>query len=242
MTIQEYFGDWSEVVDLKEADRLINNLSKFSTGSICPQLKDIFKAFHLCPLHTLRLVILAQDPYTTLKKAVVTEASASGLKSLLPVATGIAFANDSNTPVKNLSPSLEVLRESVIDYEVPHGIVTFDPSLEKWEAQGVLMLNSALSCEAGRVGSHMLMWRPFITSFLTNLVKRSWGIVYVLMGSQAQSFEPYINKEYNHILKCKHPSYYARTHQRMPSHIWKQINQILISQNGYGIDWYEENK
>ena len=222
MTIQEYFGDWSKVVDLNEADRIMKKLSASKTV-ICPQLKDIFKAFTLCPLNTLRVVVLSQDPYP--QKG---------------VATGIAFANSHNTPESKYSPSLEVLRESVIDYTIPHRRVIFEPDLEKWEEQGVLLLNSALSCEMGRVGSHILLWRPFITSFLTNLSKCSTGIVYVLMGSQAQALEPYINSHFNYVIRIRHPSYYARTKTRMPSDIWKQINNILINQNGYGIEWYKE--
>ena len=222
MTIQEYFGDWSKVVDLNEADRIMKKLSASKTV-ICPQLKDIFKAFTLCPLNTLRVVVLSQDPYP--QKG---------------VATGIAFANSSDTPESQYSPSLEVLRESVIDYTIPHRTINFAPDLEKWEEQGVLLLNSALSCEMGRVGSHILLWRPFITSFLTNLSKCSTGIVYVLMGSQAQTLEPYINSHFNYVIRIRHPSYYARAKTRMPSDIWKQINRILIDQNGYGIEWYKE--
>ena len=222
MTIQEYFGDWSKVVDLEEANRVIKKLSS-SNHIICPQLKNIFKAFNLCPFKELRVVILGQDPYP--QKG---------------VATGIAFANSLDTQDNSYSPSLEILRESVIDYTIPHRTIIFDPSLEKWEEQGVLLLNSALTCEVGRVGSHYLLWRPFIISLLTNLSKCSSGIVYVLMGSQAQSLEPYINKKFNHIIKVRHPSWYARQKTRMPSDVWKQVNDILIGQNGYGIEWYKE--
>ena len=222
MTIQEYFGDWSKVVDLEEANRVIKKLSS-SNQIICPQLKNIFKAFNLCPFKELRVVIIGQDPYP--QKG---------------VATGIAFANSSDTQDNSYSPSLEILRESVIDYTIPHRTIIFDPSLEKWEEQGVLLLNSALTCEVGRVGSHYLLWRPFIISLLTNLSKCSSGIVYVLMGSQAQSLEPYINKQFNHVIHIRHPSYYARTKSRMPSDVWQKINNILIGQNGYGIEWYKE--
>ena len=221
MTKQEYFGDWAGVVDLQEADRIIRKLSAFH--HICPQLKDIFKAFLLCPLRNLRVVIIGQDPYP--QKG---------------VATGLAFANSSDTPENSYSPSLEILRESVIDYTIPHRTITFDPDLEKWEEQGVLLLNSALTCELEKVGSHTLLWRPFITSFLTNLSKCSTGIVYVLMGNQAQTLEPYINHQFNHVIRIRHPSYYARTKTRMPSSLWSQVNNILIGQNGYGIEWYKE--
>lgn len=162
------------------------------------------------------------------------------IRNRKPVATGLAFANASDTPENNYSPSLEVLRESVINNTVPHRTIIFDPSLEKWEEQGVLLLNVALSCELGRAGSHALLWRPFMTSFLINLSRCSTGIVYVLMGNQAQDLEPYIDSGFNYIIRIRHPSYYARTKTRMPSDIWRQINQILISQNGSGIEWYKE--
>jgi uracil-DNA glycosylase len=220
MTIQEYFGDWSKVVDLHEADRIIKKLSA-SNHTICPQLKDIFKAFTLCHLNDLRAILIGQDPYP--QKG---------------VATGLAFANSSDTI--QLSPSLEILKESVINYTIPHRTINFDPSLEKWEAQGVLLLNSALSCELGRVGSHMLMWRPFMKSLLTNLSCYHTGLVYLLMGTQAQTLEPYINKQFNHVVRIRHPSWYARQKQRMPSDIWQEINSILIGQNGYGIEWFTE--
>lgn len=234
MTIQEYFGDWSKVVDLPEADRILKKLSA-SNHIICPQLKDIFKAFTLCPFNDLRVILLSQDPYPNLRLL-----HQDSILQKIPVATGLAFANSLDTPDTKLSPSLEILKESVINYTIPHRTINFDPSLEKWETQGVLLLNSALSCELGKAGSHTLLWRPFIKSLLTNLSKYHTGIVYVLMGTVAQSFEPYINKQFNHVIRIRHPSWYARQKQRMPSDIWQEINSILIAQNGYGIEWYEE--
>jgi len=222
MTIDDYFGDWSKVIDLREANRLMRQLSA-SPQTICPRPKDIFKAFTLCSLKDLKVLILGMDPYP--QKG---------------IATGIAFANSSNTPESSFSPSLEVLRESVIDFTKPHGIVNFDQSLEKWERQGVLLLNSALSCQAGKPGSHALLWRPFMKSFLTKLSEYSPGTIYVLMGNMAQSLETYIDKRLNYILKCKHPAYYVRNKSRMPSDIWKQINKILMGQIGKAIEWFEE--
>ena len=226
MQIEEYFGDWKKVINLSDADSLTKKLIS-QNKNICPLPKDIFKAFRLCPFNALRVVILGKDPYNNYRNG-------------KPVATGIAFANTSNTPENCYSPSLEVLKESVIDYTKPHRSIIFDASLEKWEEQGVLLLNSALSCNVSRPGSHSLLWRPFIKSLLINLSKYHTGIVYILMGSDAQSFEMYINKMYNHIIRIRHPSWYARQKKRMPSDIWNQANEILIGQNGYGIEWYTE--
>ena len=207
MSIQEYFGDWSKVIDLDEADRVLKRLNVLScNNSIYPSLSNVFRAFRLCPLSSLRCVIIGQDPYTD-----------------------------------NLDSSLEILRDSVIDFTVPHRVVTFDQSLEKWASQGVLVISSTLSCQVRGVESHALLWRPFIKSLLLGLSRYHTGIVYILMGSQAQSFEFYINTQWNYVFKTRHPMWYVRQHQNMPSDIWKQINSILTGLNGSGIEWYQEN-
>lgn len=117
MTIQEYFGDWCKVIDIAEAERITKKLIN-SKQAVCPKIKDIFKAFTLCSLHDLKVVVLGQDPYPDIKNG-------------KPTATGIAFGNSIDTLECNYSPSLDVLMESVIDFTRPHGNIIFDPSLEK---------------------------------------------------------------------------------------------------------------
>lgn len=227
MSIKEYFGDWCKVIDTQEADKIIKRLIS-SKQIICPKIKNIFKSFTLCSLSNLKVLILGQDPYFT-------------IKNKEPIATGIAFANNFDTSQRDFSPSLEVLMESVINFSLPHETIIFDPSLEKWESQGVLMLNSALSCQLGKPGSHSLMWRPFIKSFLTKLSTINSGIIYILMGTEAQSFEYCINHNYNYVFKTKHPSWYARNKLKMPSELWYKVNDILTGLYGYGIEWYSNN-
>lgn len=223
MTREEYFGDWCKIMDMDMLESILNRLP----SNICPLSRDIFKAFNLCSLKDLKVLILGQDPYFNFRNG-------------KPVATGIAFANSKDTPESSYSPSLEILRESIIDFTKPHGLVTFDVSLEELEGQGVLFLNSALTCLPGNPGSHVLLWRPFMQSLLSSLSKYMTGCVYVLMGSQAQSFEPYINKGFNHVIRIRHPAYYARAKVKMPSDIWSEVNDILVSKYGYGIEWYKE--
>lgn len=227
MTVEEYFGDWSRVVDTGEADR-VTRLLLNSKVPTCPRIKDLFRTFEVCGYDGLRVVVLGQDPYPQLRS------------DGTPVAQGLAFANAKDTSEKNYSSSLKVLMNSLIDFSVPHKTINFDPSLESIGKQGVLWLNTALSCETGKTGSHSLLWRPFMKSLLTSLSKCKTGIVYVLMGTEAQGFEPCINPRFNHVIRCRHPAYYARAHTEMPSGTWYQVNRILMGQNGLGIKWYEE--
>lgn len=197
---------------------------------------DWCKVINLTEANTIlkKLVVSKQPIYPNIKD-IFKDFTLCPLHNLRVVIMG----QDPSTSPPHFSPSLEVLMESVIDFSLPHGSINFDPSLEKWESQGVLMLNSALSCNVGKVGSHALLWKPFIRSLLTNLSLHTNGVVYVLMGSEAQSFESCINSKYNYILKTRHSSWYAKNNQVMPSNLWTNINSILIGQNGYGIEWYE---
>lgn len=225
MSIYDYFGEWGRLIDLPMVERVTERVMK-AKGNLCPKLSNVFNAFLLCQPSKLRVVVVGQDPY-------------SNFIDNQPVATGIAFANKKETKEDAYSPSLEVIKDSIIDFSLPHNRINFDPSLETWEEQGVMMLNASLTCERGRTGSHALIWRPFTASLLKSISDNLVGIVFVLLGSDAQSFEECIDSQFHHVIKEKHPSWYARTGQRMPN-IWKQVNEILIGQNDLGIKWYEE--
>lgn len=219
--IAEIFNDWMKVIDTSMLYKVLNQIKP---ENICPQKDLVFRAFALCSLKDCKAVFLGQDPYP--QKG---------------VATGILFGNTLDTAEENLSPSLQIIKESVIDYTKTHNYpIEFDNSLESWAKQGILMLNSALTVEVNKIGSHTAMWRPFISNFLETLSNYQPGILYVLFGQQAQTFAPYIKKYGNHILKENHPAYYARSNKRMPSDIFKKINKYLKNQYNEEIMWYKE--
>lgn len=224
MTIDEYFGDWMKVLDRNETMKIMGWLRSINQSTLCPNIKDVFKAFKLCPYNNCRVVFIGQDPYPQ-----------------RGVAQGVLFGNSSDTPENKLSPSLQIIKESVINFEIPHNLITFDPTLESWAKQGILMINSALTTEVGKIGVHMMKWRPFMIAFLKQMSMINPGIIYVLFGSQAQILEPYISKN-NYVLKIEHPAYFARTNKKMPYHIWKDINKILYDFYGERIEWFKEEK
>ena len=94
-------------------------------------------------------------------------------------ATGILFGNKADVPEDELSPSLKVVKEAAVNFEVPHNSIIFDQTLESWARQGILMINSALTVEMNKVGSHTMLWRPFISSLLKNISETNPGLIYV---------------------------------------------------------------
>ena len=209
MSLVEYFRDWLKVIDKNELYSAINKINTTDFSTLCPNYDNIFNCFTACKLHDLKVVILGMSPYPQLNKA-----------------TGIAFGNKRETLDKDLSPSLQVIKESVINYEIPQKSGIFDPSFEDWEKQGVLMLNCALTCKVGLPSSHLGLWRPFISKLIYNMSRYMTACVYILFGEEAKTFEPYIS-QYNYVIKEKHPSYYASNHKKLRYDLWDEINNHL---------------
>lgn len=224
MTLEEYFKDWLSIIDRQELNNVMGKLSiEYRKKPICPNQSDVFKAFELCPLKDLRVVMVGCDPYP--QKG---------------IATGILFGNNKEISNENLSPSLKVIKEAAINFEVPHNCIIFDQTLESWARQGILMINSALTVEMNRIGSHVMLWRPFISKLLKNLSDYNTGIVYVLFGKQAQTFKPYISEQFNYIFEVEHPAYFARNNKKMPHELFINISNIVKEIYGVPIEWYKE--
>ena len=223
MTIDEYFGDWMRVIDKTEAMKIMGWLKTVNTNLLCPSIRNVFKAFELCPYRELKAVFIGQDPY-----------------SQKGVATGILCGNKPDVPEDKLSPSLQVIKEAVINYEIPHYGLRFDNTLESWAKQGILMINSALTCNLNQVGSNVMIWRPFITKLLKNLSENDTAIIYVLFGKQAQTLRPYINDKTNHIIEVEHPAYFARTKTKMPYSVFIKVNSMVKNLTGVPFVWYDE--
>ena len=221
------FGDWWNYINKKELEKIIDSLNyKYKESIILPNKKDVFNAFTYCPPNRLRVVMLGQDPYPQ-----------------RGIATGLAFANNTQS---NISPSLKVIRDTINEYAKSKGdfMPIIDNSLMSWANQGVLLLNSALTVEEGKPGSHSLLWRPFIKSFLRDVSLARPDIIYVFFGKEAQSFIPYLSDFlYNPIvLKENHPSYYARTGIPMEYTIFKEIDNYTKQMNNETIQWYIRGK
>lgn len=219
MSIEEYFGDWMKCID---RNLLLNTMKQINRSTCTPVVKNWFKAFELCNYNDLRIVFLGYDPYPQ-----------------RGVATGILFGNNKEVSKEDLSPSLQIIKEAAINFEIPHKSIIFDQSLESWARQGILMINAALTTEIGRTGVHTMIWRPFIKHLIIKLSEYNTGIIYVLFGEQARTFEPFIGKN-NIILKEKHPAYYARTNTRMPSKVFREIERLIKSKYNEKINFYEE--
>src|SRR5258708_5988367 len=149
---------------------------EYTTKTVYPHAKNVFRAFDLCPFDKVKVVIVGQDPYHGKQQA-----------------NGLSFAvNDGIT----LPPSLKNI------YKEIHNDLGITPSssgdLSRWAKQGVLMLNSVLTVLAGKPASHSgTGWEQFTDGVIQSLNDRRKNIVYLLWGKYAQTKGLVINREQN---------------------------------------------
>lgn len=62
MTLEEYFGDWLEVIDVPALNKAVTEVNRlYRTKLVVPEYNDIFKAFTLVSEHDCKVVFLGQD-------------------------------------------------------------------------------------------------------------------------------------------------------------------------------------
>ena len=182
---------------------------------IYPRGSQIFHAFELTPLNQVKVVILGQDPYHGPGQAM-----------------GLSFS------VPNGVPAPPSLRNIFHEVETDLGIrMSGATSLEPWARQGVLLLNSVLTVEAGRPTSHSAIgWQQFTDAVISTLSERRSGLVFLLWGRFAQQKQELIDRQKHHILLAAHPSPLARGAFFGCRH-FSQTNEILTREGLSPIDW-----
>ena len=193
-----------------------------NSKNFTPKVKQLFRAFEECPYNDLKVIILGQDPYTTLEDDV-------------NVADGIAFSCGNTGAIQ---PDLKFMLNEVQDQIYPQGMTNWDPDLKRWANQGVLLLNSALTTTLGKTGTHYLLWEPFIVYVLDYLSWNNPGLIYAFLGKKAQEFMPGMT-ENNWKFTAPHPvvGAYDKDDKWESNDLFKKISEQLHKNNNLKITW-----
>lgn len=182
---------------------------------IFPPGGQIFKAFELCPLDKVKVVILGQDPYHGYGQAM-----------------GLSFSVPQGVEAP---PSLKNIFKEI---ESNLGIrMSGSPDLRPWAEQGVLLLNSVLTVRAGQPASHSRIgWQTFTDAVIKTISDRCEGVVFLLWGNYARSKAVLVDKSRHHVLEAPHPSPLARGAFFGCRH-FSATNEILAAEGKSPVDW-----
>lgn len=194
--------------------------SEYNSKNIFPPKENIFEAFRLTPLDTVKVVILGQDPYHG-------EGEAHGL----------AFSV--NYGIK-IPPSLKNIYKEInleYGYKIPnHGF------LINWAKQGVLLLNTVLTVEKDKPASHKGKgWEIFTDRIIEELNQSDNSIVFMLWGNYAKSKMDLLDNPKHLVLESVHPSPFSARNGFFGNNHFKLANEYLINNGIEPIDWKIED-
>ncbi|OIV47909.1 uracil-DNA glycosylase [Sodalis sp. TME1] len=185
--------------------------------TVYPPAKEVFNAFRFTELNAVKVVILGQDPYHGPNQA-----------------HGLSFSVKPGVPAP---PSLvNIYKELASD--IPGFVIPKHGCLQSWAQQGVMLLNTVLTVEAGKAHSHAsLGWETFTDKVIKVLNTHREGIVFLLWGSHAQKKGMIIDPKRHHVLKAPHPSPLSAHRGFLGCHHFSQTNALLTRQGQPPIDW-----
>lgn len=189
---------------------------KESGKTLFPPGSQIFYAMDRTPFDKVKVVILGQDPYHGDGQA-----------------HGLCF---SVQPAVAPPPSLiNIYKEMGTDLGLtppPHGC------LSSWADQGVLMLNSVLTVEAHKAGSHQGRgWEKFTDRVIRELESRRENLVFILWGGYARKKGNFINRERHLVIEGPHPSPLSSYRGFFGSRPFSRTNSYLEEKEQSPINW-----
>lgn len=214
-------NDWDELLKEEFRSSSYEKLRQFlireyQSTMVYPAKQDIFNALKATPYHSVRVVILGQDPYHG-------PGQAHGLCFSVP--EGVAFP-----------PSLQnIFAEIKSDLGIPvprHG------NLERWARQGVFLLNATLTVRATQAGSHQNKgWETFTDRVIHLLAEKKDNLVFMLWGSYAQQKGKFIEPSRHLLLTSVHPSPLSAYRGFFGNRHFSKANQYLSEHGKETIHW-----
>jgi len=184
--------------------------------NILPHSALWFNALNTTDLDQIKVVILGQDPYPTPGHA-----------------HGLCFS---------VMPDVKPVPKSLVniykELEDDLGIVNKNGNLQSWAEQGVLLLNSVLTVEAGCANAHQGQgWELFTDRVIELLNEQTSPIVFVLWGAYAQKKGNIVTNKQHLIIRSPHPSPLSAYRGFFGSKPFSKINNFLQKNGSKAINW-----
>jgi len=214
-------ADWQSLLETERQQAYFQQLQQFvdreyTEKTIYPPKEQIYTALELTGFAQTKVVILGQDPYHGEDQAHGLSFSVAGEEAKYP-------------------PSL---RNIFKELEADLGSVRTRRNLTDWAEQGVLLLNTVLTVQAGKPASHRGKgWERFTDAVIGQLNARPDPVIFVLWGGDAKKKIPLVTGSHHKILTSAHPSPLSAYNGFFGSRPFSRINNWLRELGKPEIAW-----
>jgi uracil-DNA glycosylase len=212
--------DWREALATVLAADSFKALEQFvdderRRATVYPPEDDVFAAFRLTPLSSVKVVLIGQDPYHDTNQA-----------------HGLCF---SVKPPTKPPPSLKnIYKELLTDVGV---VAPAHGDLTTWASRGVLLLNTVLTVRAHEPASHKDRgWEAFTDAAIAAVSARARPAVFCLWGAHAKKKRKLVNENVHVVVEGAHPSPLSAA-KFFGSKPFSAINDALVARGESAVDW-----
>ena len=211
-------ADWKDGLsecrsEIETIDTLLSEVEQ--NGIILvPNAERIFAALTIHP-QDVSVILIGQDPYPATDHAI-----------------GLAFAVPAAT-----FPVPGSLRNIFTEIQTDLGTKSAaDLTLSSWIDQGVLLLNTSLTTEAGVRGAHSdWPWEAIVRSLISRVVELNPNVVAMLWGNHAKGFSDLFSP--GSVVESAHPSPLSAHRGFLGSKPFSRANKILQENGKLPIHW-----
>lgn len=215
---------WLEVIGPYLQSEKFSKILKYLLNEVqegrrfTPKIKQLFRAFQECPYNDVKVVMIGQDSYP-----------------YLGVADGIAFSCSNDGQIQK---SLKYMYQEIQRTVYNDGFMEWRPDLKYLSNQGVLLINSAFTCQVGKIGSHYDLWREFVEELLKAL-NEMHPMAFVFLGNVAKDFGKFITEPCHYKQFVTHPATagYNKTFKWDSEDCFNEVNKFLVGQYNTKIEW-----
>jgi len=230
---------WEEFTTCPAFNDIIESLNEYLSYclkktdgkvKIYPYPDLVFNAFNVTPLNEIKVVILGQDPYIGAEEYNDKD---------IPQAMGLSFSVPNGITIP---PSLKNIYNNLLKFghihkKPTHGNLTF------WAAQGVFLLNSALTVQEGCSNSHAKQWAKLTDGLIKLISDKTENVVFLLWGNPSLSKKKLIDETKHKVIVSSHPSPLSYKNQLKTYESFEdtdhfgKANEYLKENNKDAISW-----
>lgn len=198
----------------KKLEEFLDN--EYETNTIYPERENIYNALDLTSYENTNVIILGQDPYHGPHQA-----------------HGLSFSIASEEA--KFPPSL---RNMFKELKSDLGIERTKRNLTDWTEQGVLLLNTVLTVQAGKAASHRKKgWEKFTDTIIKKLNDKDEQVIFVLWGGDAKKKIPLVTNPKHKIIEGVHPSPLSAHNGFFGSKPFSKVNEYLTESGKEPVNW-----
>jgi uracil-DNA glycosylase len=184
LVTQTCHSSWCGLFNSSLIQQELLNIKNNIGNNFTPQSSDIFKVFQK-DLNNCKVVILGQDPYPQSGVATGRAFEVGNITHWNQIGNNASLRNILKLLYKNHSgsqtiESIDKVRKNISFISLPNQLFT------NWENQGVLLLNTALTCPQGTANessnAHAKYWKTFTEETIKFIDSNTQGVTWFLWG------------------------------------------------------------